>query len=232
MQYIRGNYKENISKLPFVLKPFYQLATLYLRPWDKKKRTYNKVYFNSEYTKEISEHMYRIHGEVKYPPIDKAFHTLPVYNEVHNYFIFVGRIVKYVREIDKIIRLFNNVWEHLIIVWDGPDMWYAQSIAWPTVIFTGRIDDVEEKKKLLQHARWYINLAKESFGIGTAEALCSGVPIFGYTGWATGYMVDNNNGYLVEEKNDEKIVDGFKQFVKMSFDRKKIAEEAQKKFFW
>lgn len=43
--------------------------------------------------------------------------------------------------------------------------------------------------------------------------------------------MDNNNGYLVEEKNDEKIVDGFKQFVKMSFDRKKIAEEAQKKFF-
>ena len=49
-------------------------------------------------------------------------------------------------------------------------------------MFTGRVEDAEEKKRLLEHACGYINLAKESFGIGTAEALCAGVPVFGYDG--------------------------------------------------
>jgi len=60
MQYIRGNYKENLSKLPLILRPIYQLAALYLRPRDKKRRTYDTVFFNSEYTQKISEKLYAI----------------------------------------------------------------------------------------------------------------------------------------------------------------------------
>lgn len=71
--------------------------------------------------------------------------------------------MKYVRQIDKIIELFNETREPLVIVGDGPDMAYAQSIAGPTIIFTGQIDDVEEKKKLIARSRGLINIAKESF---------------------------------------------------------------------
>lgn len=231
MQYIRENYKENIQKVWFPIKQLYMFAAQFLRPRDKKKRTYNKVFFNSEYTQKLWEKMYGLKWEVWYPPVDKAFNGSMITDEIHGYFLFVWRIVKYVREIDKIIRLFNAVKQHIIIVGDGPDMGYAQTIAGPTVVFTGRVDDVEEKKKLLQHARGYINLAKESFGIGTAEALCCGVPVFGYKWWATEYFVDESNGYVVSEKDDKTLNEWFEKFVSMRFDRKNISEKAQRKFF-
>lgn len=231
MQYIWENYEENIAKLRFPIKQLYQLAALYLRPWDKKKRYYDEVYFNSEYTERLAKKLYNLEWEVKYPALDEIFHTTSMTYDICNYYIFMGRLVRYVREIDKIIQLFNSLQLPLIIAGDGPDMTYAQNIAWPTIIFTGHISSVEEKKKLLQQARWYINLAKESFGIGTAEALCSGVPVFGYNAWATADLVDENNGVLVDKKWIKELKKGFEVFTQKGFNRAKIAKEAQKKFF-
>ena len=136
MQYIRENYEENLHKLRFPIKQFYMLAAQYLRPRDKKNRTYEKVFFNSEYTQKLAHTLYGLHGEVKYPALNHAFHNTRVTSESENYFIFVGRVVKYVREIDKIITLFNETRDPLLIVGDGPDMPYAQSIAHSNIVFT------------------------------------------------------------------------------------------------
>lgn len=231
MQYIWENYYENVQKLSFPIKQFYQLATQFLRPRDKRKRTYDKVYFNSEYTQEIAQKLYDLSWEIQYPPLDEAFKTHMHTDDIQQYFVFVGRVVKYVREIDKIIRLFNRLQLPLIVVGDGPDMWFAQTIAWPTIIFTWRVDDVNEKKKLLEHARWFINLAKESFGLWTAEALCSGTPVFGYNGWATKYLVNETNGYLVDHKDDKSLERWLREFLEMKFERATISHNAQEKFF-
>lgn len=231
MQYIRENYYENLHKLHFPIKQLYQIAAQFLRPWDKKKRRYDHIYFNSEYTQLIAGKLYWLQWTVKYPPIDKVFRSHMNTHETHSYYIFMWRVVRYVREIDKIIRLFNNTWLPLLIVGDGPDMWYAQSIAWSNIMFTWRVDDPEEKKRLLAHACWYINLAKESFGIWTAEALCAGVPVFGFNGWASSYLIHENNGYLVDDKDDESLEKWFKIFREKDYNRKRISEEAQKKFF-
>ena len=230
MQYIRENYEENLHKLRFPIKQFYMLAAQYLRPRDKQKRTYDKVFFNSEYTQKLAQTLYGLHWEVKYPPLHHAFRNAWI-DEPENYFIFIGRVVKYVREIDKIIHLFNETREPLLIVGDGPDMGYAQSIAGPTIIFTWQIDDVEEKKKLLARSRGVINIAKESFGLVTAEALCCGVPVFGYDGWATPYLVDEESGVLVDQKSAEILHAWFTAFKKKTFPREKIQNAAQKKFF-
>lgn len=58
MQYIWENYYDNLHKLRFPIKQLYQFAAQYLRPWDKKKRQYNTVLFNSEYTQSIAEKLY------------------------------------------------------------------------------------------------------------------------------------------------------------------------------
>ena len=231
MQYIWENYFENLQKLRFPIKQLYQLAAQFLRPRDKKKRTYDTVLFNSEYTQDIADKLYGLKWKVKYPPIEKEFNSHMNTNETLSYYIFMWRVVKYVREIDKIIRLFNSTWLPLLIVWDGPDMWYAQTIAWPNIMFTWWVDSAEEKKRLLEHARWYINLAKESFGIWTAEALCAGVPVFGFKGWETPYLVDETNGHLVDSKDDETLMREFKEFSAKDYNRKRISEDAQKRFF-
>lgn len=58
MQYIRENYEENVHKLRFPIKQFYMLAAQYLRPRDKKKRSYDTVFFNSEYTEAVAHKLY------------------------------------------------------------------------------------------------------------------------------------------------------------------------------
>jgi glycosyltransferase involved in cell wall biosynthesis len=62
----------------------------------------------------------------------------------------------------------------------GPDETYLKSIAGPSIIFIGRIKDIDEKIKIISKAKGLINLTKESYGIGTVEALLLGVPVFGY----------------------------------------------------
>lgn len=58
MQYIWENYHDNLQKLSFPIKQLYQFAAQFLRPRDKKKRTYNEVFFNSEYTEAVAKKIY------------------------------------------------------------------------------------------------------------------------------------------------------------------------------
>ena len=230
MQYIRENYEENVNKLKFPIKQFYKFATTYLRPWDKKSRKYDVVLCNSNYTAELAKQLYNIDGQVAYPQIDKAFFAEPVVDITKPYYMFVGRVQRYVREIDKVIMLCNKTQTPLIVMGDGPDMDYAKSIAGPTIIFVGSITDVDEKIALMKHASGLINIAKESFGITTAEALCLGVPVFGYNGGATPELVNSSNGYLVADKEMETLISGFATYKEILFDKEKIAWDARATF--
>lgn len=129
MQYIWENYEDNIKKLRFPIKQLYQLASNYLRPRDLQERHYDTVFCNSKYTAKLAKKLYDIEGQVRYPSIDKVFIQTQVIVEPKNYFVFVGRVQRYVREIDKVIELCNKRMIPLIILGDGPDMEYAKTIA-------------------------------------------------------------------------------------------------------
>jgi len=88
--------------------------------------------------------------------------------------------VKFVKEVDKIIELFNHTKDPLIIIGSGPDETYLKSIAHKNIIFVDWIDNKKEMFKMIAQAKGFINLTKESFGISTTEALLLGVPVFGY----------------------------------------------------
>ncbi len=226
MQYIRENYEENVKKFSFPIKQLYQFATTYLRPRDKKSRHYDVVLCNSNYTAKLAKQLYGLEWQVSYPIVDKLFFNEPVEVISKEYFVFVWRIQKYVREIWTIIDACNQTHSSLVVIWDWPDMDYAKSIAWPTIIFVWRIDDVSEKVAIMKHAKWLINIAKESFGLGTAEALCLWVPVLGYNWWATPELVDESNWVLIDDKSTN-IVEWIEEFCGKEFDRKKIAEDAR-----
>ena len=107
----------------------YQLASNYLRPRDLHERHYDTVFCNSKYTAKLAKKLYNIDGQVRYPSIDNAFIQTQVVVEPKNYFVFVGRVQRYVREIDKVIELCNALALPLIVLGDGPDMEYAKTIA-------------------------------------------------------------------------------------------------------
>jgi glycosyltransferase involved in cell wall biosynthesis len=109
--------------------------------------------------------------QVKYPRIPDRFFIPAVQETPQAYYLYVGRLVNFVRETDKIIKLVNEMNVPLIVMGSGPDEVYLKSIAGPSIIFIGRITDIDEKIKIISQAKGLINLTKESYGIGTVEAL-------------------------------------------------------------
>lgn len=229
MQYIWENYEDNIKKLRFPIKQLYQLASNYLRPRDLQERHYDTVFCNSKYTAKLAKKLYNIDGQVRYPSIDNAFIQTQVVVEPKNYFVFVGRVQRYVREIDKVIELCNKLMIPLIVLGDGPDMEYAKTIAWNSIVFVGQIIDVEEKINIIKQSRGLINLAKESYGIATMEALSLGVPVFGYNAWGTQELVNETSWVLCNSKDANTLYTTMHLFLNKNFDRQQIAKETREK---
>jgi len=61
--------------------------------------------------------------------------------------------VSFVREADKIIKLCNELKVPLIIMGSGPDEKQLKSMAGPSIIFIGWIQDIDEKIKIISQAK-------------------------------------------------------------------------------
>lgn len=91
--------------------------------------------------------------EVKYPCIPKKFFVPTVQETPQAYYLYVGRLVNFVREADKIIKVCNELNVPLIMMGSGPDEVYLKSIAGPSIIFIGWINDIDEKIKIISQAK-------------------------------------------------------------------------------
>lgn len=229
MQYIWDYYEDNVRKLQFPIKQCYQLITPVLRHWDKTVRNYDRVICNSHYTAAGAHRLYgREYCEVQYPIIDPQYlqATLTVESD---YYVFIGRLVRFAKELDLIIRVFNQTGDKLVIIGSGPDEAYLRSIAWPNIEFKGQINDVNEKISIIWQARGLINLTRESFGMVTAEALCLWVPVFGYNEWGSVELVDEQSGLLISNKKLDHVIEQFELFKQKQWDRHKISERMRQK---
>lgn len=229
MQYIRSHHQEYTGKLTGFKGRLFRNITNHLRKRDVKFTHYDTIRANSQYTADEAKKRYGITAEVKYPKINPVFLEDHKIEEPDDYFVCVGRLVRFVREVDVIIHLFNKTKERLLLIGSGPDELYLKSIAGDTIIFLGQLP-AEETVKILKKSRWLINLTKESFGLGTAEALCLWVPIFGYNQWATPELVDEDSGVLVDNKTLPHLLEKFDEFTNISRNRKRISEKAKQKF--
>lgn len=229
MQYIWENYWEYTQKFSFPIKQIFIATAYILRKRDQKTRKYEKVIFNSEYTANCAKKIYNIEWEVLYPKIATEIINSPVSIEAENYFLFMGRIVKFVREVDKIIALANKLNIPLVIMWDWPDKAEMQKIAWNSIIFMPRANNRNERYKILSKAKGFINIAKESFWISTAEALCCGVPVFWLNQWATPELVNTESWLLIDKKDIETLTVNFVNFAQKQFNRENIKKIFLKK---
>lgn len=166
MQYIRTHYDEYNEKLTGLKGKIFHRIVPKLRKRDLKFTKFDKIYANSKYTAHEAEKLYGIHNiTVKYPIVTPKCFLPAVVETPQHYYLYIGRLVSFVREADKIIKLCNELKVPLIMMGDGPDEVYLKSIAGPTIIFIGRIADVDEKIKIIQNTKGLINLTKESYGI-------------------------------------------------------------------
>ena len=227
MQYIWSHYDEYTHKLSWFKLALFKAITPRLRKRDKKFTKFDEVEFNSQYTAKLAKKLYWISWKVVYPKIDPLFHSARVVVQPNNYYIYVWRTVKFVKEVDKIIKLFNEIKQPLLIMWSGPDEIYLKSIAWDNVIFIWRIENPEQKMKIMSESKWLINITKESFWICTMESLLCWVPVFWFNEGASVELVDSESWILVPDKNHETLVSNFKKFSEKEWNREKIQKRAK-----
>lgn len=227
LMYIRNHYEDNINKLNFPIKQLYQLATKYLRPRDLQTRKYDVIFANSNYTSEICQKIYWFQNiKILYPKITLTTNQENITSN-SPYYIYIGRLVRFSKDLDTIIYMFNKLWLNLKIIWSWPDEKYLKSISWPNVEFLGYISDNLTKVQLLKWAKWLINLTMESFGIITVEWLLCGLPVFGYNKWWSIELVDDKSWILVDDKSLDNLVLQFQKFQDTNRDNIYISKRIQ-----
>ena len=91
----------------------------------------------------------------------------------------------------------------------------------------------DKMKELVQRASIYLSTTKETFGIGTLEALASGVPVLGYAHGGNLEMVEHGvNGYLAIPNNEDDLVEGLAYCVKHHRILSDNARELAKNWGW
>ena len=223
MQYIWSHYEEYNKKLKGWKNKIFNLIVPRLRKWDKKFTTFTSVVCNSEYTKSLAEEIYWIKdATVKYPKIADKYWFSWISHRVMPYFVYVGRLVNFVRETGTIINLFNRLKLPLIVIGSGPDENELKALAWDTVIFTWW--NPEWMEEIIRDSSGLINLTKESFWIWTVEALLMWVPVLWFAEWATSELVWEESWMLAKNKNIEYLESIMKEFFEKKWDRKVISE--------
>jgi glycosyltransferase involved in cell wall biosynthesis len=228
MQYIRSHRDEYLAKFTGRKKKLFKFLVPRLQKWDKQFIQFDEVFFNSHYTQQLAKEIYGITGNVSSPKINDTFYYAGVNLQPQEYFVCVGRLVTFVRECDLIIKACNEMKLPLLMIGSGPDEVYLKSLAGDTIMFLGRLSPLETQK-VVRNAKALINLTKESFGMGTAEALLMGVPVIGFNEGATPELVDYQSGMLIEKKTIKNLIASVSEFQERTWDRKQISEVIREK---
>lgn len=226
MQYIRTHSQEYRSKLGWLQWQLWSNIVPYLQKRDKKYTKFDQVYVNSKYTAQQAKKIYNIDSKIIYPQIHKAFYEQKINLTPQPYYVYIGRLVRFVKEVDRIIMANNTLWFSLIIIGSGPDEQYLKNLAWDNTIFIPRTS-IDQYINILANAKWLINITKESFGLVTAQAIALWVPVLGYNEWATPELINTSNGILINDKKNETIIQQRQKFDRHHFDRQKIHEQAK-----
>ena len=228
MQYIWSHYEEYNKKITWWKNKLFNFLVPRLRKRDKQYTTFTTVTCNSGYTKQLAEELYGIKdAQVKYPKVADKYRFSWISHNVLPYCVYVGRLVNFVRETGLIIKLFNELKLPLVVIWAWPDEIQLKALAWDTIIFTWWNPSWMEE--IVRDAKWLINLTKESFWIGTAEALLMWVPVFWFSEWATSELVDEESWILSDSKDLENLIPLLKKFLSTEWDRKTISEHIREK---
>lgn len=228
LEYVRWLYEYNLSKLPALIKPMYRFATWYLRYRDKQQISYDTVYANSLTTAKRIKKLYNLDSKVRYPAIDPEYEWCEIL-AVQDYYVFVGRLVIFSKDLDQIIYLFNMTKKRLVIIWDGPDRAYLESIAWDTIEFLW-VCRGQQKMDIVWAARGLISLGIESFGMVVIEALCQWVPVMTYSKSAAAEFIDHTTGIVVDTRSLDVLSDSLISFDQQSRDRHAIQSSWRAKY--
>lgn len=90
----------------------------------------------------------------------------------------------------------------------------------------------EKMKQLIRHASVYLATTRETFGIGTLEALAAGVPVLGYRYGGTDELVEHEvSGYLVEPGDIDGLMRGL-EWIEAHPEARQAARRCAERYTW
>lgn len=153
---------------------------------------------------------YRRHAEIIYPPVDIS--RFKISRSSENFFLIISQLTPY-KKIDLAIQLFNKIQRRLVIIGDGPQHNYLQSIAGDTIDFLGFKDDATVKT-YLENCRALIFPGEEDFGITPIEAMACGKPVVAFgKGGVTESVIEGITGEFFYEPTVASMEDGLARFM-------------------
>lgn len=148
-----------------------------IRMWDQIAADRADEYIaNSKTVRNRIMKYYRKNSDIIYPPVDVS--RFKPQKKKENFFLIVSTITPY-KKIDLAVQLFNKIGKELVIIGEGPQKAYLQSIAGSNISFLGFKSD-KETTEYFQNARGFIFPGEEDFGITPVEAMAAGTPVLAY----------------------------------------------------
>lgn len=224
-RYLWSGYDEYFKNplLRFFSKPIVG----YLRWWDKvaAERPDKIIAISTEVQKRIKKY-YGRDSEIIFPPTDFLQPSL-IGGVSNDYFLYVGRLVKY-KKVDLLIDVFNHLGLPLVIVGTGAEQNKLKRMARKNIIFMGSIND-KELIKVYSKAKAFMMPQDEDFGITSIEAQRFGLPVIAYnSGGAKDTVVDGMTGILFNDQTKQSLIDAICRFDTTSFDRRYLITNAKR----
>ncbi len=236
-QYYWQMYDEYVKNPGFgvlnpVVRVFFKLMVKPLKKADYKAAQAPDYYITiSEYAKEQIKKYYKREAVVIAPPVEvKSFQSKTCGKPVENsYFVVTSRQVNWKR-IDIAVQACVELGQRLIVIGEGPEHKKLVKLAEGAgVVEFMELMKKEKLARYLAEAKGYLFPSLEPFGIAPVEALAAGCPVIAYgVGGAKDYVQDGKNGVLFEPQTVEALEGAMREFEKMKFDRKKVAQSAEK----
>jgi exopolysaccharide biosynthesis WecB/TagA/CpsF family protein len=156
-----------------------EVVSRLVRGWDYRTAQRVNVWLaNSGYTALRLADYYGVRAQVVYPPVDTE--GLQPYFKDHKqgFYVTLSTLARY-KNIELVIRAFNDNGRRLIVIGEGPDRSRLEKLATGNIEFTGWVSE-HQKATLLSDAQALIYPSVEDFGIAPVEAMAVGTPVVAY----------------------------------------------------
>jgi glycosyltransferase involved in cell wall biosynthesis len=218
------DYRDASGRLTKWLMP---AVAHYVRNWDAVAAS--RVHLFVANSKNVAARLRTYYGRdaaVIYPPVDVARFAPVSPEDVGDYWLMVGELVRYKRP-DLAVSAFNASRRKLLVIGGGEMLKELRATAGPTVKIMGP----QPFPALVRHyarARALVFPGEEDFGIVPVEAMASGRPVVAYgRGGATESVIDGVTGVLFRDQSAEGINTAVERCENLALDPRVIVARAE-----